>query len=253
MKTVSRILKFAGSTGLTVSLFVVSSVPAYAVTDTNLLATCTHIATLSDTSTVAIKTKITSMNTDFATRLANIANRTTTIDPKVDEARAKATATFDAKVTALQAKSGLTAEQKAAIETYAVTMNAAEKTRETAVDAARTTYRSSLTEVVTAHQTSLTNATTIYQTSVANAFATATTHCGDGTAISNLKTSVKAARDVFKSTRADTKVTTDIKALMATRDAAIKAADADFTKAAATYTATLSAVLDTTSSTTNTK
>ncbi|MDB5160495.1 MAG: surface antigen [Candidatus Saccharibacteria bacterium] len=253
MKTVSRILKFVGSTGLVVSLVVVSSVPTHAVTNTNLLATCNRISSLSDTSDVAIKTKVTSMNADFTTRLTNIADRTTTIDPKVDEARAKATAAFDAKVTALQEKTGLTAIQKAAIKTYAVNMNAAEKTRETAVDAARTTYRTALTSVVTTHQTSLTNATTTYQTSVTNAFATATAHCADSTAISNLKTSVKAARDIFKSTRTDAKVTTDIKALMATRDAAIKAADANFTKATATYTATLSAVLDTTSSTTNAK
>lgn len=253
MKTISNILKLVGSAGLMIGLVAVSTVQTHAVSDTALAATCNRIATLSGTSSFAIKTKISSMNADFTNRLTNIAGRTTTIDPKINTARAKATAAFDEKIAKMEARSGLTAAQKTAIEAYASSMRAAEKTREAAVDAARTTYRSALTNVVTAHQTSLTSATKTYQTTVAHAFATAAAHCGDGTAVSNLKVTVKAARDALKLARTDAKVSTDIKALMATRDAAIKAADADFAKIVATYAETLSGTIRTASSTTNAK
>lgn len=252
MKTISNIIKFAGSTGLLVGLLIISTLPAYAVPATeNTSGACTRIATLGDTSNATISGHIATMNNDFAARTANIANRSTTIDPKVDATRAKATQTFDTKITKIEAQTGLTAVQKTALETYLTNMHTAETTREAAVDAARTTYRTDLVTTVKTHQTNLTAAITTYQNSVSAAFTTAGANCGDGTAMATLKTSVKAARDTLKTARTDTKVAATIHTLITTRNTAIQAADTNFTQSAATYTSTLSAILEATPATTN--
>jgi hypothetical protein len=251
MKTISSIIKFTGSIGLMVGITMLSTVPTFAMNTATTSAACTRIATLGDMTSATIAGHIATMNDDFTTRLTNIANRSTTIDPKIDTARTKSTAAFDAKITSLESPANLTTAQKAAIQAYSASMHTAETTREAAIDAARTTYRTDLLTTVKAHQTALTTATTTYQTSVAAAFTTAGVNCGDGTATATLKTSVKSAKDTFKTARTDAKVTTDIKALMTTRNTAIAAADATFTKDAAAYTATLSAILSTTTSTTN--
>lgn len=250
MKTISKIITLAGSIGLAVGLMTVSSLPTYAV-EGRSSDVCTHIATMSDSTSGTIAGYVIKMNDNFKVRLANIANRTTTLDPKVDAARTKAAQTFDTQATALESKTGVTATQKTAIETFVTNMKAAEKTRETAVDAARTTYRTDLTAAVKTHQASLTAAVTAYQTSVATAFATAGANCGDATASTTLKAAIKTAKDTLKTAQSDAKITANIKALMTTRNAAIKSANETFIAAAASYKTTLLEALKPTTSSTN--
>lgn len=252
VKTVSKIIKIASSIGLAAVLLALPSAPTFAVSGTTNAAACTRITTLSDTESAIVAGHIASMNDDFATRLTNIANRSTTIDPKVDAARAKAITEFDTKTTKIETQSGLTTDQKVAIATYTSSMHTAEVARETAIDATRVTYRTDLMTLVKTHQANLVTATTTYQTAVSAAFTAAGINCGDGTATATLRTSVKSAKDTFKTARSDTKISTNIKTLMTTRDAAIATADATFTKDTATYTAILSTVLDAAPATTTT-
>lgn len=252
MKTVSKIIQLAGSIGLIVGLVAVVSVPTYAVTgDGTSSAACTRIATLGDTSSATIAGHIVTMNSDFAARINTIASRETGVDASIATARTTSAESFDTKVAHLSAIAGLTPAQKIAVTTFSDNMHNAETARETAVDAARATYRTGLTAAVNTHQTNLAAATTAYQTAVASAFTTAETNCGDGTATATLKTAITSAKATFKTSRDDANVTTNIKALMTTRNTAIASADADFVTAAAGYTKTLVAALETTTSTTN--
>jgi hypothetical protein len=190
--------------------------------------------------------RLATMNDDFAKRISNIANRDTTVDPKVAAARTAAAEKFDQAITKLKAQSGLTQAQQAAIDTYVTQMKAAEKTRETAVDAVRSTYRTSLSSTVQQHQAALTAAVKAFQSSVSNAFTVAIANCGNGTARATLKASIASAKAAFASERQSAKVTDQIKVLVQARDAAIKAADTAFANQVKTYSATLTAVLDTT-------
>jgi hypothetical protein len=186
------------------------------------------------------------MQTDFTNRISTVGANQAKVDTTVAADRAKITANFEAKVQVLEAEAGLTKAQLAAITLYATNMKAAETTREAAVDAARTTYRTALTNAITTQQTALTIATNSFQISLKTAFANAVTNCGDGTALTTLKASIVSSRAVLTSERDSAKTTAAIQVLATTRDTAIKAADATFAKDAATYTATLAAVLPTT-------
>lgn len=117
-----------------------------------------------------------------------------------------------------------------------------EKTREQAVDAARSSYRTAYAAQVTTHQAARKAATTL-QTDILAAFSTAQANCGDGSAVSTLRSSVKKARDTFKSTRTDSAIKTNVRQLTATRDSAVKAADSAFKQQLQTETATLKQVL----------
>jgi hypothetical protein len=254
MKTISKIIQFAGSIGLAIGLVAVTAVPTFAVNDANngaSSASCTRIATLSSSTNTTIAGHAATMYADFANRLSGIANRDTVIDQKVAAARTISAGNFSTKISNLEAKTGFTVTQETAIKTFATNMQMAETTRETAIDAARASYRINLISLVKTHQAALRTATTTYQAAVSAAFVTASTQCGDGSASATLKATVKAGRDTFKTARADAKITTEIKALITTRNTAIESANADFKKAATTYKATLSAVLRPTDSKTN--
>jgi hypothetical protein len=254
MKTISKIMQLAGYIGLSVGLVAVTAVPTFAVpavTTGTSSASCTRIAALGSTTNTTIAGHVATMNANFTSRLSDIANRDTAIDQKVTAARIKTADNFNTKITNLEAKTGFTVTQETAIKTFATSMQTAEKTRETAVDAARASYRVDLISLVKTHQAALITATTTYQTAVTLAFTTANTNCGDGTATTTLKATVKAARDTYKTARTDAKITTEIKALIATRSAAIESANSNFKNTAATYRATLLAVLRPTTSKTN--
>ena len=254
MKIISKFIQVASSIGLTVGLVAMSTAPAFAVsanTTETSSASCTKITTLGTKANATISSHVATMRADFAKRLADIASRDTTTDQKVAAARTTGTEKFTTKTTDLDSRAGLTAVQQTAIKTYVTSMQMAEKTRETAIDAARATYRTNLLAAVQAHQTKLTAATTAYQAAVATAFTTASAQCGDSGATATLKTTVKAAREAFKAARTDAKVSSDIKALNTSREEAIKAANADFRKAATTYRTTLSAILETKNPKTN--
>lgn len=246
MKTISN--KY-GALGLGVLSFVTAltlATPSGAapLTSTVPTATCSRITTLKTTNEAAVATKIASMQSDFTTRLTNISNRQAGVDQKTATFRTNLASKFEAKVNQLESQEGLTPAQLKAIDVYKSNMLIAEATREATVDGARNTYRTSLATVVADHQQALKDAASTFQSSLRSAFSTAEAKCGDGTALSSLKTDVATARQEFKTDRESSKITGEIKQLAKTRNATIKTADEAFAQTAATYTATLVAILE---------
>ncbi len=255
MKTLSKSITFVilGVVSVTAVLSAVGPVFADPVSGSgdgtgsttagNNSAVCKQIQNDDTTRQAAVATKITAMQSDFASRIGSIENRQQTIDPKVAAARLKAQNDFDVKIQALLERSGLTDAQKTAITTFQSQVKQAEKTREDAVDAARTTYRNALMEAVGTHQNNLVAAANTFKESIASAFTTAeTTGCDDAT-MATLRNQVREARTAFASNRTAANVTSDIKTLMQARDQAIKDANTAFAKAVAGYATTLKEAL----------
>lgn len=238
MKTISKTLIIGGTVGLMAIVVGAVSSPLFAVEEkttttpkpaTTSQEACTHIVTLAESSKTTLGTHLTEMQSDFSSRLSHISSDESGVDQKVAAARATATANFEAKIKALEGQSGLTAAQMQAIETFQTNVLQAKTTREAAVDTARAAYRTGLQNLVATHQATLEAAVVTYQTAVDDAFATAEAHCGDGTAVANLKTTVKAAReDLTHARQSDQTTGAAIKQLAATRNSAIKTADTAF-------------------------
>jgi hypothetical protein len=261
MKTISNIVK-AVSTSLVLSLalILVVSTPSMAVTADRMTneqpktitveqgsessaQACTRFTTLASTTSLRLAERLSAMKLDFQKRLSNITSRHDAIDQKVATFRTSLGDKFDIKVAELKDKDGLTDAKLTAIDTYHQAVKTAEVTREKAVDSARTTYRAAFAKEVTDQQAKLSEAAAAFQTSVNTAIATAKTNCGNSTAAAALKTSIKAARDVFQSSRKADAAKSSIKQLAATRAEAVKAADAEFKKSVEAYTKTLEAIL----------
>jgi hypothetical protein len=258
MKTISNLLKAVSTSSLAaLTLALMISLPSAAVTANRMTTdtttaeqksetstqACTRLTTLASTTSLKLAERLSAMELDFQKRLSNIASRHDAVDQKVAIFRTGLNDKFDTKVAELKAKDGLTDDKLTAIETYAQDMKAAEATREQAVDSARSTYRTALAKEVADQQAKLSGAAETFQNSVNVAISTAKTNCGNGTAGATLKTSIKAARDVFQSSRKSDAAKSSIKQLAATRTEAVKAANAEFKKNAESYTKTLEAIL----------
>lgn len=194
-------------------------------------AACAHITTLAAASQAAIVEKESVMTADFTKRLSSITTRGETTTKTVASLRSDTLQKFNESITALLQTKGLTSAQKTAITTYRDALRAAESARETATDTARKTYRAQLSTVLAAHQTALSSAAGTFQASVSGAFIVAKSGCANDGILASLKSSIKTAKETFKSARDDAKVTTSIQQLIATRDGAIRQANADFTQA----------------------
>lgn len=268
MKTISNSRKIAVLVGLAVTVAASTVSPAFAhegsekttdstkstkesvtktvketLSETKKAELCSRFANLGDSSRSTLQTKSTELKSDFAKRLADITSRQTAVDQKVTSTRANAAAEFDAKIEKLRTAAGTDQAKLTAIDTYVTNMKEAAKTRNAAVDAARTAYRTALSADITAHQQAISAAVAAYQAAVASAVATAKANCGDGTAAVTLKAAVKTARETLQSARKSDKVTSNVKALAATRESAIKAANEAFRASAKTNAQTLAAAL----------
>lgn len=221
---------------------IVAPQPAFAVEATGA---CAALPVAQAKYQTASATRLATMNSDFTKRIANISDRDSTIDSKIQASRQAAAEKFAQGIAKLTAQQGLTAEQQTAITTYQSQLQTAEKERESAVDAARATYRQSLQAVVQQHQTTLSAAAETFQSSVATAFTTAIANCSNSTARAALKTSIVSAKATFTAQRESAKVTDQIKALVQARDTAIKTADTAFSDKAKEHAATLTAALGT--------
>ena len=207
---------------------------------------CTHIATLQSTNEAEMATNMATMQTNFAARLAKITSDQAAVDQKVATARTNAKNQFEEKIKNMESQVGLTDAQKQAIEEYKADMIQAETTRQTTIDNARTQYRNSLMSVVATQQQTLTNSVNTYKTAVQSAFTVALTNCGDGTALTTLKASIKTARETLTTARSTTKPTNEVAQYATIRNDAIKTANKTFTDSVAIYTKTLTSVLKST-------
>lgn len=251
MKTIFNHLKRLGSAGASMLIVAaVTSTPSLALTaprttpSTPTDQACARLTTFSTTGTAKLKERQAAMEVDFAKRVSNITSRHDAADQKVVTFRASLSDKFDAKVTDLKSKEGLSEAQLAAINTYEKDMKAAELAREAAVDAVRETYRADLIKEVEAHQAALRSAVTTYQTAVDAAIAAAKADCGNGTAMTTLKSSLQAARESFQAARKASKAQPAVKEHVTSRIEAIKAANTEFAEKAAVYSDTLKSVLD---------
>lgn len=246
MKTTSSIKSVVLGTA-TIVLATTSSVSAVTVPSVSSVKTssaaCTKLATTITTKQAAMTQKIATMQADFQKRLQTISSNQAAVDQKAATYRSNFAQKFDAAVDKLRQEPQLADTQKKAIDTYHTNVMADEKTREQAVDAARSSYRTAYAAQVTTHQAALTKAATTLQTDILAAFSTAQANCGDGSAVSTLRGSVKKARDTFKSTRTDSAIKTNVEQLAATRNSAVKAADSAFKQQLQAETATLKQTL----------
>jgi len=206
---------------------------------------CTRAENLYTTSRSTVAAHVATMKSDFATQMLRLTSTKADVEQKVLDARAAATTKFDEKITELKATANLTDAQMTAITKYETDMKAAMTIRLTAVDAARDTYRTALAETVQAQQKEMTTAIEAYQTALTTALTTAKEGCSkDSNSLTGLKSATKTARATLATTQKSSHIGDDIKALAATRNTAIKAANDTFKQTAKTLTATLVAVLN---------
>lgn len=155
------------------------------------------------------------------------------VDQKVADARKKADAARDKDFSKLEAKAKTT-DQKQAVQTYEAAVHDAVNTRRAAYDAARQAFRTGVQNAIISRRDTITAQLTTFQDSVSSAFSTAEASCSgtspDGRAIQQtLRANLRSARTTFQNDRkSDGTVGSQVKQLVATRQAAFKAADKVF-------------------------
>ena len=231
-------------------MFAISTIsPAMAVAVSPKTIACANVLTIQTKNEAELATRIATMQTDFAARIAKINSDKTEVDKKIATNRANAKKSFEEKIQKLESQTGLTNTQKQAILIYKTNMQLAETTRETAVDSARSKYRTDLLNIVTTRQQTITEAVNTYQATIQSAFMTAKASCGNGittTNMSSLRTAIMLARQKLTATKTESEIKSQIKKLATTRNDAIKLADNNFKESATIYKTTLSVALKTT-------
>jgi vacuolar-type H+-ATPase subunit E/Vma4 len=251
MKIVFNRIIIAGIISPIFIISMVSSVTAVTVVKPNpKMVDCANVLALQTKSETDLATHITTMQTEFAARLAKINSDKTEVDKKVATNRANAKRKFEEKIQQLEQKTEptkLNDTQKQAVKTFKLNMEQAETTREKSIDSARTKYRTDLLNVVTTNQQTIAEAVNLYQATVQSAFMTAQAKCGNGMTTTNksdLKTAIQLARQTLTEVNAESKIKTQIKHLATTRNDAIKLANDTFKKSVATYKTELTAALE---------
>ena len=217
------------SAGLTLAVFS-SSLTLAASTPfcTNLSTTISTV----NTNITNLTAKLTTAQTD---RLAKLNSNWAKDDQTLATDRANWAAQRQTEFSKLSAKATTSAEQSA-VATFGSTITTAIATRESANDSARATYRTAVTNLVTAQQSTVNGQAAAFKTTVEAAESTASDNCvtrpTDTTIRTTFQAALKSARTTYVGYRtSDGGLSTQVKALAATRDAAIKANDATFTVA----------------------
>lgn len=251
MKTIFKVTRTGSVSILTAMLLLVT--PSYAMTSTPAAAAptangaCARFTTLAAASSTKINERIAAMEVDFQRRLTIISGRHDAVDLKVATFRTTALDKFDLKMDVLKSEKNLAPEQVTAIEEFVNNMKEAEAARAQTVDSTRATYRSAMLEEVNARQAHLLQSALVFQRSVAASFTKAQSTCADATAGTTLRSEIKTARETFQTARKTEVAGSSIKQLAETRQAAVKAANAEFVKKVKEYTATLKTALNATS------
>lgn len=155
------------------------------------------------------------------------------VDSKVTEDRQKADTERQADFAKLQAKATTSSEQQA-VQAYETAVNNAVSTRRAAYDSAREAFRNGVETIVSGRQSTIAGQLNSFETAVNTAFQNAQASCAsnpsDGPAIrATLMAALKSARENYTSDRkGDATVGSQIQQLIATRDAAFKAANQTF-------------------------
>ncbi len=172
----------------------------------------------------------------FAERKENRMTRSEDNRTKRDEnlatKRAEAKTRREAMYARLLEKAD-TDTEKAAVEKFKTTTEAAVLARQTAVDKAIADFRSSVDSLIASRKDSMTNTGDTFKAAVDAAISQAKSDCAAGkdvkTVRSNFMSAMATAREGVQAKRQSTdKIGDDIKALAATRNAALKAAKETF-------------------------
>lgn len=187
------------------------------------------------------------INNRLAQSTTNLQNRQQEIQTKVQErqttrtqqlTQARIKANQDRQVIYQQLMAKATTDaQKQAVITFQNTIEAAVTTRQTAVDAARQAYWSALDNALVSRKTAVDTARQNFFSAVQTALTTASSQCTAGTAPATVRQTFQAALQTAKTQfsanrKAVDKIGPQVKALVQTRNTAIKKAMDDFKKTA---------------------
>lgn len=249
MKTISKErLSVLLLTVLTLSLI---GLPVFAVDEPSTTTTtrlsndtvCSQIDTVKAASQARVTSRREALVSAYQTRLTELETKRTTALQSVVTARQNAINAFNQKIEKLKTTDGLTQNEIDTISTYAETVTTAEKLREEKVDAARQTYVEGLRQAIVTRQDALSVAVTTYDTAVQTAFDTAKSNCSSASALTTLRSDLKAARNALSSTRASLKQKDELAGLVKTRTEAIKTANQEFKTTVTAATKSLSDAL----------
>lgn len=180
----------------------------------------------------------TKLTTAWNQRSQKIASNDAKWDQAIAADQAKWASERKTQFSDLQAKA-TTDAQKAAVQTYINTMTTAINTRETANAAARSAYRTAVQNLLSSQQSTISAQLTTFSNAVNAAEAAAQSGCTSSPTENNNRmifvAAMKAARLAYVSDRkGDSGLTSQVKALAATRDSAIKTNDQNFEAVAKT-------------------
>jgi hypothetical protein len=211
---------------LTISTVIVSAAPKESAFCTNLTTTISKV----DANIANLKSKLT---TSRANRDLAITNDHAKWDQQLKDSRTKWDQQRSDNFTKLEGRAK-TAAQTSAVKTYETAIQNAVSTRRSANDAARATYRAGVDNALVSQRSMTNGQLATFSTSVADAEATAQAGCqATPTNGSSLRTSfqasMKSARATYTAARkADGNISSQIKQLVATRNASFQANDAAF-------------------------
>jgi len=194
---------------------------------------CTNLSNEENSVNQRMNNLISNAESHWSTSSQDWQNIWSRVDQKVSDSRQKADTERLQDFTKLQAKAKNTAEQQA-VQTYITAVTNAVSTRRSAYDAARQAFRAGVEAAISSRGNTVTDQFNIFKESVTSSFAIAQTSCtadpsGGQTYRKQLQTSLRTARLTFESGRKnDQTVPSQIKQLVATRNAAFKAADQTF-------------------------
>ena len=201
-------------------------------TTTRTTAFCTNLPSTISKVNSSLSNLQSKLTTAWNNRNAQIATNDTKWDQALAADRAKWAAQRQNEFTELQAKA-TTDAQKAAVQTYITALSDAINSRESANDQARATFRSGLTSLLASQQSTINSQVATFTGTVNAAEATAQSSCAATPSDTSIRTTfvsaTRTARSAYNSDRkSDSGIGTQVKALAATRDAAIKANDTAF-------------------------
>jgi len=207
---------------------------------------CTNIDAIGAKIIAGIDTKTGTIDSKKATRMAKLSESRQKRDESLSTKRAERDTALGTHYTALMKKADTDAK-KAAVTTFKTTTDAALKARRDAIDAAISTYRTGIDALISQKFGALDNDRAALKSATDAALTTAKSSCTAGTdsktVYTTFKASIKTARDAYKSSHTQTKISDDIKALGTARKASVDAAIAKFKADMNTARTTLKAAL----------
>ena len=208
---------------------------------------CANIATFHGQYSSNIQGKVNALQQKIQTNGTDINSARVAKDKKIADERQKISQQKALQYQKLEAKA-TTDAQKTAIKTFETTVNAAALAKQSAIDAATKTYRSGVDALMVSKRPLVQSAAPAFKTSVTTALDKAKADCAAGKSSSvvfaTLTTSLAAAKTKFNSAvQTGNAIGSQMKTLVATKNAAVKKAMSDYKVAVQKATADLKTAL----------